>query len=467
MKKWTIPLLALFLTACAFTPFLWQQERDHVFDAQIDKMGDDRYYITTYKWSEFEVFELNAAGDLQHLSTIPLVGYGGLNTHWIDDDKFFIKGSHGDLALVSLQNGVLWEIDEEQFESLIGIEGIISLSPSFRFHVSDDGIAFLLGNVTLETFERQGFIAQVSQTGEITSVITRDNARSVSFKQFLDDSYLVEWLEYTDAATNHKVLQKISWNGEIELERIIGTYEGLALATAESYFLIDPYAESPTITAYDWNQQELYQFSPSESIANKYNIKMKLSADSNLFIYNSSKGIEKRSANDGSLIWTKTFDKSTNENDIRISDNGVYSRVVKDFKVSVSGVTIKVDRDENGNVLLSGNKTFNVEDLISYEVGSLASDLATNTVKTTTQQGAIIFYDFEHCLFGGYSALEVSPNSGCGPETKLKKQGSIEVFDYELLEDGGLITLTSYAKKPDDPDGGDAYLGKFLITRYQ
>ena len=194
---------------------------------------------------------------------------------------------------------------------------------------------------------------------------------------------------------------------------------------------------------------------------------MKLSADSNLFIYNSPKGIEKRSANDGSLIWTKTFDKSTNENDIRISDNGVYSRVVKDFKVSVSGVTIKVDRDENGNVLLSGNKTFNVEDLISYEVGSLASDLATNTVKTTTQQGAIIFYDFEHCLFGGYSALEVSPNSGCGPETKLKKQGSIEVFDYELLEDGGLITLTSYAKKPDDPDGGDAYLGKFLITRYQ
>ncbi len=466
MKKWTIPLLALFLTACAFTPFLWQQERDPVFDAQIDKMGEDRYYITTYKSSEFEVFELNPAGELHHLSSIPIDGYRGLNIHWIDDDIFFSKGSHGELALISLQDGILWEIDEEQLESLLQIEGVISLAPSFRLEVNDDGVAFLFGNVTLETFERRGFIAQVSQTGEISSVITRENARSVSLKQFLDDGYLLEWLEYTGTDTSQKVLQKISWNGEVELERVIGTYEGLALATSESYFLIDPYNEGPTITAYDWEQQELYQFSPSEDITNRYNTKMKLSEDNDLYIYNSSSGIEKRSAADGSLIWTKTFDKPTNENDIRISDNGVYSRVIKDDKISVSGVTIKVDRDKNGNVLFSGNKTFNVEDLISYEVGSLTSDPATEAAKTTTQQGAIVFYDFERCLFQGYSALEVSPNSGCGPETELKKQGSIEVFDYALLEDGGLITLTSYIAHPDDSEGGDSFLSKLLITRY-
>lgn len=467
MKKWTSPLLALFLTACAFTPFLWQQEKDPVSDAQIDKMGEDRYYITTYKSSEFEVFELNAAGEMDHLSSIPIDGYRGLNIHWIDDNAFFSKGSHGELALISLQDGIIWNIDEEQLASLIEIEGVISLAPTFRLEVSANGVAFLLGSFTLETFERRAFIAQVSQTGEVSNVVVRDNARSVSLKQFLDDGYLLQWLEYTDTDTSQKVLQKISWNGDIELEQTINSQKGLALATSEHYFLIDLYSEITTVTAYDWNQQELYQFSPSEQITNKYNTKLKLSEDNDLYIYSSSNGIEKRSATDGSLIWTKIFDKSTNENDIRISDNGVYSRVVKDFKVSVGGITIKVDKDENGNVLFSGNKTFNVEDLISYEVGSLTSDLATDTAKTTTQQGAIIFYDFERCLFEGYSALEVSPNSGCGPEAKLKKQGSIDVFDYELLEDGGLITLTSYAAQPNDLEDGDTYLNKFLVTRYE
>mgnify|MGYP007055206210 CR=1 FL=1 len=105
MKKWIIPLLALFLTACAFTPFLWQQETDAVYDAQIDKMGDDRYYITTRKWSELEAFEINAAGDLHHLSSIPAEGYGQLNIHWVDDGTFFSEGTHGALALISLHDG--------------------------------------------------------------------------------------------------------------------------------------------------------------------------------------------------------------------------------------------------------------------------------------------------------------------------------------------------------------------------
>ncbi len=466
MKKWTIPLLALFLTACAFTPFLWQQETDSVYDAQIDKMGDDRYYITTRKWSELEAFEINTAGDLHHLSSIPAEGYGQLNIHWIDDDTFFSEGTHGALALISLQDGVLWSIDEEQFKSLIGLEGEETYSSTFHLQVSDDDVAFFSGNFMLKTFERHSLIAQVSQTGEIINVTTRDNASSVSLKQFLDDGYLLEWFVRTDTATSQKVLQKTAWNGEIEFEQIIGTYEILALATSEKYFLIDRLDESPTVTAYDWNQQELYQFSPSEDITSRfsrYTTQMKLSEDNNLYIYASSEGIEKRSTTDGSLIWTKPFDKVTDDNDIRISDSGIYSRVVTDFKGSVGGVTFKIDKDDEGNVLFSGNKTFNSENLISYEVG----DLATSTVKTTTQQGVVIHYDFERCVFGGYNVSEISPNSGCGPETKLKKQGSIEVFDYELLEDGGLITLTNYAVKPDGPEGGDTYLNKFLLTRYK
>jgi len=466
MKKWTIPLLALFLTACAFTPFLWQQESNAVYDAQIDKMGEDRYYITTFRWSELEVFELNAAGDLHHLSSIPVEGYGKLNIHWIDDDTFFSEGTHGALALVSLQDGVLWSIDEEQFKSLIGLEGVDTYSTRFHLQVSDDGIAFFLGNIRLKTNEQRGFIAQVSQTGEIIHITTRDNASSVYLKQFLDDGYLLEWSVRTDADTSQKILQKTGWNGEVEFEQTIDTYESLALATSEKYFLIDRYDESPTVTAYDWNQQELYQFSPSEDITNRftrYTTKMKLSEDNNLYIYDSSEGIEKRSTTDGSLIWTKTFDKATDENDIRISDSGIYSRVVTDFKGSVSGVTFKINKDQEGNVLFSGNQIFDLENLISYEVGNLV----TSAVKTTTQQGAIIRYNFERCLFGGYGIPEVSPNSGCPPETKLKKQGSIEVFDYELLEDGGLITLTSYAANIDDPEDWDTYLNKFLVTRYK
>ncbi|MBV1921718.1 MAG: hypothetical protein KUG73_13650, partial [Pseudomonadales bacterium] len=161
------------------------------------------------------------------------------------------------------------------------------------------------------------------------------------------------------------------------------------------------------------------------------------------------------------------FDKTTDENDIRISDSGIYSRVVTDFKGSVSGVTFNIDRDEKGNVLFSGNQIFTSEHLISYEAGNLAAGLTSSTVTTRTQQGAVINYNFERCLSDGYGVFEISPNSGCGPETKLEKQGSLEVFDYELLEDGGLITLTSLAAKLDAPDDEDTYLNKFLVTRYR
>ena len=464
MKKWPIPLLALFLTACAFTPFLWQQEGGSVSDAQIDKMGEDRYYVTTKNWAELEVFELNAAGEVHHLSSIPLEGYSKLNIHWLDDFTFFSESPHGALALISIHDGVLWTVEEEQLKSLIGLEEEETLTSSYNLHVNDDGTAFLLGSIMLKTYKRHGFIAQVSQMGEITSITTQNDASSVSLIQFFDDGYLLQWLIRPDAGAYQRTLQKRNWNDEIVFEHNMDLSQSVALATTEKYFLIDVYNENPRVTAYDWNQQELFQFALSDNIPSKYNTKVQLSGDDNLLIYNSSNGIEKRSTTDGSLIWTKPFDKATDENDIRISGSGIYSRIVTDFKGSVSGVTFKIDRDEEGNVLFSGNKTFNSEHLISYEVG----DLETSTVKTITQQGVVIHYDFEHCLFGGYGISETTPNSGgCQPETEVEKQGSIEVFDYELLEDGGLITLTNLAVNPDDPENGDTYLNKFLVTRYK
>ncbi|MCG8672504.1 MAG: hypothetical protein MI867_24085 [Pseudomonadales bacterium] len=74
MKKWTFPLLASLITACTFTPYLWQQERDGVSAAQIHKVDDNRYYITSYRGLELEVFQLDSDGDFQLSSgCIPLV----------------------------------------------------------------------------------------------------------------------------------------------------------------------------------------------------------------------------------------------------------------------------------------------------------------------------------------------------------------------------------------------------------
>lgn len=438
---------ALVISACGITQFLWQTElTERVHSADIHKITDDRFIVARTTPNALTFHEMNGTGDIHPIGqNIPLAPpYASLNLHWLDDDKFFASRTLGVLAHGSVQEGLHWRLDNAEFNSLIGQDLLIG--SNYRVKTSTYRSALVYGafrpaNASTQT-NSVGMVAEISEQGELIGVHTDPRIVEFDVVQELNGSYVVTGSisrQQEDVLGYRGFIQQINRNGEVLNELIFHPEEKLKFATQDRLYIAKRENDVQSISVVDWSGTQLFSFPVvSQHFAVLGNIRQ---TGPNELLLTTSNDVEKRTL-DGQLIWHRPVDRSVGIRHTYL-DSGLTANPSSSWHSVYNGAALEVRKTENGDILFKGAGRLTETNLPAYEV----IDPTKGTKRTIRQRGSATIYEVDNCSIW------------CSYDEIAYQAGVCSSQDFELLDDGGLITVDSYCNDQGQPE-------RLQITRY-
>lgn len=443
----TIITGALAISACGITQYLWQTElTQRVYSADIHKITNDRFIVTSSTPNALTFHEMNGTGDIHPIGqTIPLAPpIGSLNLHWLDDDKFFASRTLGVLAHGSVQEGLHWRLDSAGFNSLIGQN--LQIGSSYRVKASTYRSALVYGAVKPANASAQsdlvGIVAEISEQGELIGLHTDPRIVEFDVVQELNGTYIVTGYvsrQQEELLGYRGFIQQISRNGEVLNELTFRPEEKLKFAMQDRLYIAKHENNVQSISVVDWNGNQLYSF----PVASRNFVVLgtiRQTGPNELFL-TTSNDVEKRTL-DGQLIWHRTVDRSVGIRHTYL-DSGLTANPSGSGYSVYNGAALEVRKTENGDILFKGAGRMTEYNLPAYEV----IDPTKGTKRTIRQRGSAAIYEVDNCSIW------------CSYDEIAYQAGVCSFQDFELLDDGGLITVDSYCNDQGQYE-------RLQITRY-
>lgn len=439
-------LLLTVLTACGYTAYLWQKKFPDVSEANIERVADNQYYVNTIDETSFSVSSMDGQGNSTPLLKIPKENAYRINLKWVDDHSFYAPNMFGPLSFVTFEEGIRWRLGDTEFSRAAG-RSVHLLNSNAQN--TPQGSALMYGSATLIneaglTLYRM-FIAEIDQQGVIQHLrIAEDTDRSYTI-QILGDGYVLL------SRYNNRLSELTGLNGmlqhydgqhqlmhQIPLQRT----QYFKLAIDNEVFIASQGSDADNIGVYNWDNVLLRSF-PVE-IDRFYEFgKMSLTAQNELLLLLGVQ-IEKRSLS-GEQRWYYRLHNAYSPLDKLVhADDGTTALAYNNIDTSRSGVELEMSKSENGSVLFKGTGLYSEKRRIEYQI--FQPQLAKT--RLITQNGFTTHYQVEYACGDDW----------CAPSVVNTVPGICKIFDIELLDQGGLITLGQYCDE-NAP-------GALVISRY-
>lgn len=445
MKRIFVALSFLFLVACGVTAFLWQQKLDGaISDANIVRMADNHYRVTRLNSDNISFYDMDDSGALTERGSVPRGDVRYLKMKWVDDTSFFISYPIWNVGYGTLSDGILWWHDKTTLSALIGQN--ISIYSVSHFDVSPQNSVLFCGTGTIPhsdgTRDRMAFVGEIDRAGNLLQWKMDTRMNNVEFKQMQDDGFIVQWqLDKPDADSEgfDKLVQKFDWQGGLQYEHTLVGEQDFKLALTDRIYIANRANQQESVSVYTWNNEKLFDFPVTSNLFSAFgHMKQTGSNELLLSVYYD---VEKRTL-DGQLLWHSALEGKEPADYSMYLDDGSNASVVNNYQSAVTGGGIDIRREENGSVLFKGYGDVTDVHHIRFQIFQPEQ----GKKKIIKQKGDIIHYRVESCAFW------------CSGEIYNVEPGVCRVYDLELLENGGLITLTS--------DCVDQQPENLVITRY-